>query len=147
MKIYLDNCCFNRPYDDQTHIKVEVETKAKLYIQSLVADGTLDLVWSYVLDYENSKNNHPQKTMAIQKWQELSVLDIDESSEIVSTSKEIQATGVKPIDSLHVACAIHSGTDCFLTVDKRLLKYKDDRVIICDPVEFLRIWEAMNNDE
>ena len=147
MKVYLDNCCFNRPYDDQTHIKVEVETKAKLYIQSLITEGTIDLVWSYMLDFENSKNNHPQKAIAIQKWQALSVLDVDESSEIIAVSKEIQATGVKPADSLHVACAVCSEADCFLTVDKRLLKYKSDRIIICDPVEFLRIWEAKRDDE
>lgn len=29
-RIYLDNCCFNRPYDDQTQAKVLFETQAKL---------------------------------------------------------------------------------------------------------------------
>ena len=33
MKIYLDNCCFNRPYDDQTQIRISLETQAKLYVQ------------------------------------------------------------------------------------------------------------------
>jgi hypothetical protein len=46
MRIYLDNCCFNRPYDDQTQIKIEVETKAKLFIQSQVENGSLELAWS-----------------------------------------------------------------------------------------------------
>lgn len=36
MKIYLDNCCFNRPYDDQTQIRISLETQAKLYLQDLV---------------------------------------------------------------------------------------------------------------
>ena len=30
MKIYMDNCCYNRPYDDQTHIRIYLETEAKL---------------------------------------------------------------------------------------------------------------------
>ena len=32
-RIYLDNCCFNRPYDNQENIKVQIETESKLYIQ------------------------------------------------------------------------------------------------------------------
>lgn len=30
--IYLDNCCFNRPYDDQTQLRVSLETQAKMYV-------------------------------------------------------------------------------------------------------------------
>ncbi|GHV36178.1 hypothetical protein FACS1894187_10330 [Synergistales bacterium] len=46
MKIYLDNCCYNRPFDDQSQILTQLETQAKLCIQRLVAEGYLDLVWS-----------------------------------------------------------------------------------------------------
>ncbi len=49
MKIYLDNCCFNRPYDDQTQIRISLETQAKLYVQDLVKNKKVDLVTSYVL--------------------------------------------------------------------------------------------------
>ena len=72
-KVYLDNCCFNRPYDDQQQLKIELETKAKLFIQSLVALNMLNLTWSYILDYENSRNSYMQKALAIQKWQVLAV--------------------------------------------------------------------------
>ncbi|MFI3219791.1 MAG: hypothetical protein QX189_11830 [Methylococcales bacterium] len=33
MKIYLDNCLFNRPFDEQSHIRIRIETEAKLAIQ------------------------------------------------------------------------------------------------------------------
>ncbi len=51
LKIYLDSCCYNRPYDDQTQTKVVIETLAKLYVQELVLKHEIDLVWSYVLKY------------------------------------------------------------------------------------------------
>jgi predicted nucleic acid-binding protein len=146
MRIYLDNCCFNRPYDDQTQIKIEVETRAKLYIQSQVENGSLELVWSYMLDFENSQNIYTQKEEAISQWQTLCVADIDESSEIIAMGNAIQSTGVKAADALHVACAIHAACDYFITVDARLLKYKSDKVVICDPFEFLRIWEEQSHD-
>ena len=39
MKVYLDNCAYNRPFDDQRDIIVHIETKAKLVIQQMVKDG------------------------------------------------------------------------------------------------------------
>ena len=29
MRVYLDNCCYNRPFDEQTQLKVRLETEAK----------------------------------------------------------------------------------------------------------------------
>lgn len=42
LRIYLDMCCYNRPYDDQSQLKVAMETQSKLYIQSLIKDKKLD---------------------------------------------------------------------------------------------------------
>lgn len=32
MKIYLDNCCYNRPFDDQTQERIHLESEAMLTI-------------------------------------------------------------------------------------------------------------------
>ena len=56
MKIYLDNCCLNRPFDDQSQFRIRLESEAKLKIQDEIRVGSFELIWSYVLDYENSKN-------------------------------------------------------------------------------------------
>jgi len=39
MKVYLDNCCFNRPFDDQASMIVSMETEAKLHVQDLIRQG------------------------------------------------------------------------------------------------------------
>jgi len=39
LKIYFDNCCFNRPFDNQKNIKIFLETHAKLYIQQKILEG------------------------------------------------------------------------------------------------------------
>ncbi len=59
MRIYLDLCCFNRPYDDQGQTRVRLETEAKLVLQQKVRDGQCELVWSAILDFENSKSPFP----------------------------------------------------------------------------------------
>ena len=38
MRIYLDNCCYNRPFDDQSQLKVLLESLAKLSIQQKMRD-------------------------------------------------------------------------------------------------------------
>lgn len=40
MRLYLDNCCFNRPFDIQTQLKIYLETQAKLAVQKH------DIQWS-----------------------------------------------------------------------------------------------------
>ena len=56
MKLYLDNCCFNRPFDDQTQLKIHLESQAKLAVQDMIINGVHSLIWSYMLEYENSQN-------------------------------------------------------------------------------------------
>jgi len=46
--VYLDNCAFNRPFDDQRQMRIFLEAQAKLHIQSLIADGKLALACSYM---------------------------------------------------------------------------------------------------
>jgi hypothetical protein len=42
-RLYLDNCCFNRPFDDQQQLKIWLETQAKLSIRQQVLGGTYEL--------------------------------------------------------------------------------------------------------
>ena len=136
-RIYLDNCCFNRPYDDQSQPCVRFETQAKLYIQRMVFERKIELVWSYILKYENSRNPFNAKKHAITRWEKLSATFVNMSDEIIATAEEITATGIKTADALHISCAIASNCNYFITVDRRLFGYKDKRIIICNPVDFL----------
>ena len=47
MRIYLDNCCYNRPYDDQSQLRISLESQAKLYVQELIREDKFELVASY----------------------------------------------------------------------------------------------------
>ena len=136
-RIYLDNCCFNRPYDDQTQIRICLETQAKIHIQSLIYEDKIELVWSFILMFENSRNIFNARRKAIEQWENYSSSFVEKSERIKITAKEIIATGIKAADAAHVACAIIGNCDYFITVDKRLLKYKDNRIVICNPIEFI----------
>lgn len=78
IKIYLDNCMYNRPFDKQTDIKILLEAEAKLKIQEAIHSGEYTLVWSYILDYENQKNPFEERRIQISKWRFHAQLDIQE---------------------------------------------------------------------
>ena len=106
MKIYLDNCCFNRPFDDQSQLRIRLESEAKLQIQEDIRSGVYKLIWSYILDYENSKNPFRERHEQITKWRTYSDQDIQEGGEIIKAANEFNQQGIKKIDSLHVACTV-----------------------------------------
>ena len=60
MIIYFDNCCYNRPFDNQHQLRIRLESEAKLAIQELILDKTIELGWSYIIDFENEYCKGPQ---------------------------------------------------------------------------------------
>ena len=137
MRIYMDNCCFNRPYDNQNYLKIELETKAKLKIQEMIVGGELELVISYILEQENDDNPYTERKTAIEDFFRYAIIDIDETDEIIEIANKARKTGLKTKDSLHVACAIVANCDYMLTTDKRFLKYVDARIQVLNPMQFI----------
>jgi len=43
MRVYLDNYCFNRLFDDQRQIRAFLETQAKLHIQEQIKNEKISL--------------------------------------------------------------------------------------------------------
>ena len=122
MKVYLDSCAFNRPFDDQSHIRIRLETEAKLYIQDHIKNNKIKLIWSYILDIENDQNPFEEKRMAIEKWKRLAAIDIEESESLIEKANELFKTGIKAKDALHVSAAIEGNADYFITTDDKLLR-------------------------
>lgn len=138
MRVYLDNCCFNRPFDDQSSLIIHLETEAKLYVQELIRQGELELVWSFVLDYENGANPFEEVRNRIAEWKKLALADCGLSDEIASKAGELMRLGLRQMDASHVACAIHLGADYFLTTDKKVLNKPITGISIMNPIDFVR---------
>lgn len=140
MRIYLDNCCFNRPFDDQSQIRVRLEAEAKLKIQEEIRSGRLLLAWSYILDYENNRNPYQERREQIRNWNQYAASDIQESPGLLEMANLMNSKGIQKIDSLHIACAVLSKCEYFLTTDDSVLKCgKDiDNIRIDDPIGFIK---------
>ena len=138
VKVYLDNCCFNRPYDNQNNLVVFLETEAKLFIQDLIHSEKLMLVWSFVLDYENNDNPFFERKHSISAWKNLSTADCDLCDEIANTAGYLLKIGLRQKDASHIACAIYAGADYFITTDKKILNKPVQGINLINPIDFVR---------
>jgi predicted nucleic acid-binding protein len=140
MKVYLDNCCFNRPFDDQSHLRIRLEAEAKLRIQEEIRSGTYKLVWSYMLEYENERNPFQERKKQIAKWRTYATEDIQEDDEILIVAGRLRDKGTKNIDALHISCAIQAKAVFFLTTDDGILKNAPliQGIEITDPIGFIK---------
>ena len=140
MRIYLDNCCFNRPYDDQSQLRIQLETEAKLRIQENIRFDIYTLIWSYILDYENNKNVFQERKEQIEQWRKYAKIDIEEDVELLNLAARICRHGIKNMDSLHIACAVKAKAEYFITTDDGILKKSKlvKNVRIVDPIDFIK---------
>jgi predicted nucleic acid-binding protein len=137
MRIYLDNCSFNRPYDDQSFLKIYLESEAKLYVQAEILKGTFELAWSYMMDYEISFNPFQNRKDTISKWKNIAVIDVDYSENNINLANKIKGKKIKTKDAIHIACAIEAKCDYFITTDGKLLNKQIDNIIIINPIDFI----------
>ena len=143
MKLYLDNCCFNRPFDDQSQLRIHLEAEAKMRVQEYVRNGTIALAWSYVLVYENGQNPFDERRNAIEQWRSIAEDDLVETDEIIQKAEALTKIGLKSKDALHIACAVTAECDYFLTTDDRVLNkaHLVTDVTIIDPIGFIKEYE------
>ena len=139
LKIYLDVCCLNRPFDDQSQDKVRMEAEAVIGILKRCENKEWELVGSDIIKLEITKNRDHVKRQKVLLLYEGIAEEIKYNAQIKARAAQLQNNGAKLLDSLHLAFAEHADVDVFLTTDTRLLKFavrSDMRIRIDNPVSY-----------
>jgi predicted nucleic acid-binding protein len=121
MKIYMDNCCLNRPFDDQSNLRIHLEAEAIKTIIRLVEQQKLDLVSSKVLKFEISKIADESRKKELMLMESLAGEVVQINTQIGVRANEFERLGIQSFDALHLACS-ENNADILLTVDDRLIK-------------------------
>lgn len=141
MKIYLDNCCLQRPLDDRSQLRIHLEAEAILAILALCTDGEIEIVSSEVLEFEIAKNPHSQRKAYASETLKLASIFIEVDDSIVQRAKSLEMSGFKGIDALHIAAAEAEHVDYFCTCDDRLInrtkRITDIAVNVVTPLELV----------
>jgi predicted nucleic acid-binding protein len=122
MRIYLDVCCLNRPFDDHMQDRVRLESEAVLTILRRGQTEGWIFQRSEVMDIEISKipdDERKEKVILLSSILQ-SYIMVDEETE--KRAMELEELGFKPFDALHIACGERGRADVLLTTDDELLR-------------------------
>jgi predicted nucleic acid-binding protein len=121
-KIYLDVCCLNRPFDDQTQQRIRLETEAILLILNECQIGAWRLVTSNALDVEIGLTPNPNRLRQVQDLLSAATVKIQTSDALEQRIVGLTQLGFTFYDAAHIASAERSQSDVFLTTDDRLIR-------------------------
>jgi predicted nucleic acid-binding protein len=139
VRIYLDLCCLNRPFDDQTQQRVAMETEVLNLLHEKIAQGRHSLCASAALVAENDQNPNKERKEEVRDILSAAKQWVGAAPEIDARTQELSALGFRPFDAFHVASAEAGGCDRLVTCDDQFLKVgrrhaKSTRVAVTDPL-------------
>src|SRR5437868_4741141 len=122
MRIYLDVCCLNRPFDDLSQNRIRLESEAVRLILGRVESRELEWVRSEAVDLEiaNTEDNERRRRVTALMSLATGYIAISESASI--RAADLMRFGFRSADALHIACAEAAGAEVLLTTDDRLIR-------------------------
>jgi len=122
LRLYLDMCVYNRPFDDQGQPRIMLEAQIFIMLLSMISEGRFGLINSFALEYENSKNSNIENMLKISDLLGYSTDYISCDEGILDRSLEFEKYGLMSMDAVHVACAEKTKANFFVTCDDMLIK-------------------------
>lgn len=142
MKLYLDVCCLNRPFDDQTQERIRLESEAVILILARLETGMWQWYSSEVVSDEiaQTPDVHRRERVAQIAAHAHTTYRLTDADLLRAT--RLTALGFTGMDALHLACAEACGVDCFLTTDDKLIRQAqrsatDVQVAVRNPLAWL----------
>jgi hypothetical protein len=142
MRLYLDVCSLNRPYDDQSVDRNRMEAEAILVILGRVSHGRHLLVTSEVIDREVSACPDVEKSELVRETLQLAKRHVILTTADAKRFRKLTRLGFRKLDSMHLACAESAHCEYFITTDDKLIKRaKEHRkalaVAVVNPLTFV----------
>jgi predicted nucleic acid-binding protein len=113
MKIYLDACCWNRPFDDQSQNRVRLEAEAVLSILEMAKLGKLEIIGSDIIDDELLRMPDDERREKVELLLTLVSSHSSLTLAIERRAMEIMKSSITPLDALHLATAENEQADYF----------------------------------
>lgn len=122
MRIYLDMSCLNRPFDDQTQLRIRLESETIIFILQNFNLPQWEWVSSEILQLEIEH-------IPVVEMREYLLLLASRAHHVVrlqqkeaKRAQQLKRMGLNAFDALHIACAESGNADIFLTSDQKLLE-------------------------
>lgn len=139
-KLYLDVCTLCRPFDDQSMMRIRLETNAYYLLLQAVHDGKYSMVASPAhFEEVNAIDDAEERREILAVLEKLGTTSECDWTTARDRAVDLHAKKFGIADAAHVALA-EAIADFFITCDDRLLrkcKRESVTVIALNPVEFI----------
>jgi predicted nucleic acid-binding protein len=121
-RVYLDVCALCRPFDDQSQIRIRMETDAVQLILAHIREGKIQLIISPVHHMEISATANTEERIQLETLLEHLATSVDfDLTQGRARAEKLANQGLGPADAARIAFAEQAGAD-FVTCDDRLLR-------------------------
>jgi predicted nucleic acid-binding protein len=148
MKVYLDVCCLNRPFDDQRQPRVRIEAEAIALILAEIDSGRWRQVSSQMAEIEIAAMDDIERRRRVRALLPPRKDRVRLTPAMFERAEALVRRGFRPADALHVAAAEALHADVLLSCDDRLCRLgrrfrKDLTVRVADLLEWSKeVWNA-----
>lgn len=122
MRLYLDTCSLNRPWDDQTQVRIHLEAEAVIYIIDAAKRGREELISSDYLLAEIHDCPDAKRRADVLALIQAAAAHIPQRPFIDARANLLAAHQITGYDALHIAAAEAARCDFLLTTDDRLIR-------------------------
>ena len=122
MKIYLDACCLNRPFDEQNQQRIHLEAESILIILNHFYNHEWEWIGSEALEIELENTPNIEKRYSLLKLAACVHKLIEIRNRELDRAKQLEEIGFKPFDAMHISCAESGKADILFTTDDKFLK-------------------------
>ena len=122
MRVYLDVCCLNRPFDDQSQSRIRLEAEAIILILARLQAREWEWWSSEAVEFEVSQSPDGDRRRRVGLLAGCAHQVAQVTPREVQRAQTLQREGVAPLDALHVACAEQAKVDILLTTDDQLCR-------------------------
>jgi predicted nucleic acid-binding protein len=140
LKIYLDNCCYNRPFDDLSIERNRLEAEA--VNQIIQRKGSkFELVTGFAVLFEIGNIKNDDKRQKAMRLYSMCNEYYKSAVGIEKLAKQSRKYGLRELDSLHFATAEYHKVDFLLTTDDDFVntvkRFKHD-IKVYNPLDFVK---------
>lgn len=130
-KIYLDTAPIiyfleNNPF---YALKMQDFLQSAVLAQNQFATSVLTNLEYLPKPMKENKNDLILAYNSLKKFLKIDFIAVNEEISMISVHLRVKYSGLKPLDSIHLASAIFSGCDAFLTNDKQLKQVSEIEIL------------------
>lgn len=140
MRIYLDACAYNRPFDNQSRDRVRLEAECVSRILGHCDGGEIDLVSSDALEFELGRTPDEVLRNALLELQSKHRDFVRRDRVVVARAATLEEFSIRGMDAIHLALAEKGKVDYFVTTDIDLIKRAqkvESGIKVVDPIDFM----------